>query len=118
MPSHRSGIALIALLGAGFTSQADAPARPPALRAAAAPGPAQLRAYGSRGPSSAPAGASGKLDAALADIARHAAGVRPAHALEDLHALNPAARFDRSAVSGAPMVAIDAVTRGSADELR
>ena len=118
MPSHRSGIALIALLGAGFTLQASAPVRPPALRPAVAPGPAQLHAYGGRGTSSAPAGTSGKLDAALADIARHAPGVRPEHALEDLRALNPAARFSRGAVSGTPMVAIDAVTRGNPDQLR
>jgi hypothetical protein len=110
MPSQRSGIALLALLGAGLTSQANAPVRQPALRAAVVPGSSQLRAYGGR--------ASGKLDAALSAIAGHAAAIRPAHALEDLRALNPAARFSRSAVSGAPMVAIDAVTRGDPDELR
>jgi hypothetical protein len=118
MRSHRSGIAVLALLGAGFTSQANAPVRPPALRAAVLPGTAQLHAYGGRGSGFAPADAGGKLDAALADIARHAAGVRPDHALEDLRALNPAVRFSRAAASGAPMVAIDAVTRGNPDELR
>ena len=118
MPSHRSGITLLALLGAGFTLQANAPVRTPALRAAAVPGPAQLHAYGGRGASSAPSDASGKLDAALADIARHLPGVRTGHALEDLRALNPAAHFSRGAVSGAPMVAIDAVTRGNPAELR
>jgi hypothetical protein len=88
------------------------------MRAAVVPGAAQLHAFGGRGASSGPADASGKLDAALADIARHAAGVRPDHALEDLRALNPAVRFSRAAASGAPMVAIDAVTRGNPDELR
>jgi hypothetical protein len=110
MASQRSGIALLALLGAGLTSQANAPVRQPALRAAVVPGSSQLRAYGGH--------ASGKLDAALSAIAAHAAAVRPEHALEDLRALNPAARFSRSAVSGAPMVAIDAVTRGDPAELR
>jgi hypothetical protein len=118
MPSHRSGLVLLALLSVGFTLQANAPVRPPTLRAAVVPGTAQLHAYGGRGSSSAPGDASGKLDAALADIARHLAGVRPEHALEDLHALNPAARFGRGAISGQPMVAVDAVTRGNPDDLR
>ena len=121
MPLHRPGIALLpffALLGLGLTSRADDPVRPPALRAAVVPGASQLRAYGGRGALSAPGNDSGKLDAALADIARHAAAVRPGQELEDLRALNPAARFSLGAVSGQPMVAIDAITRGNPDELR
>lgn len=59
-----------------------------------------------------------KLDAALADLARHLNRVRNDHALEDLHSLSPAARFTQRAASAAPLVAVDAVTRGDPEQLR
>ena len=62
-------------------------------------------------------GAAVKLDSVLADLARHASRVRPGHALGDLHALSPAARFITSKRTGMPLVAIDAVTRGEVSDL-
>src|SRR5215469_11022959 len=59
-----------------------------------------------------------KLDAALADLSRHLSRVRSDRALEDLHALSPAARFMQSTASAAPLVAVDAVTRGDPARLR
>jgi Subtilase family/Putative Ig domain len=58
-----------------------------------------------------------KLDAALADLVRHASRVRPQHALADLHALSPAARFSRSVTTSQPLISIDAVTRGDVRKL-
>jgi hypothetical protein len=37
-------------------------------------------------------GTEAKLDAALADLARHAYRARPGHLIPDLHAMSPAAR--------------------------
>ena len=62
--------------------------------------------------------AAAKLDSMLADLSRHAARVRPGHELADLHSLSPAARFKRSAATGAPLVLVDAVTRGDPQQLR
>jgi Subtilase family len=59
-----------------------------------------------------------KLDAALADLARHLSRVRKGRALEDLHSLNPAARFVQSARTGVPLVSVDAVTRGDPARLK
>ncbi len=88
------------------------------LRPGVAPGSGQLYAVGVRGAAQPSSPASSKLGGVLADLARHAALVRPDHALADLHALSPAARFARSRANGAPMVAIDAVTRGDPQALK
>jgi hypothetical protein len=74
-------------------------------------GRAQLYAIGTRSMAQR-RGAAVKLDSVLADLARHASRVRPEHALADLHALSPAARFTTSPGTAMPLVAIDAVTRG------
>src|ERR1700692_1129656 len=82
--------------------------RHPHLRPSVAPGTAHLLAFGSRG--AQPRGAAGaKFDGALADLSRHAARARPDHAIEDLRALAPAARFQTSS-DATPLVLIDAVT--------
>ncbi len=57
----------------------------------------------------------GKLDAALADLSRHANLARPGRVLADLHAMSPAARFTQSGTTA--MVAVDAVTRGDPQRL-
>ncbi|HXI47751.1 MAG TPA: S8 family serine peptidase [Steroidobacteraceae bacterium] len=44
--------------------------------------------------------------------------VRPGHAVEDLHALNPAARFVQPANSSTPLVLIDAITTGDPQKLK
>ena len=74
-----------------------------------------LRVFGGRGAGPAMPSA-GKLDAALADLSRHLARVRAAHALQDLQALNPAAHFALG--SHGPLVSIDAVTRGDPQQLK
>jgi hypothetical protein len=81
-------------------------------------GSARLHAYGGRSAQQQRSATSAKYDAALADIARHLSGVRSGHEIEDLRALNPAARFARSANGAAPMVLIDAVTRGDPQQLK
>jgi hypothetical protein len=102
----------------GILALAGAVSAAPAMRAAALPGSAALRAFGTRSPQQRQSAASGKLDASLADLARHAGLVRPDHALADLHALTPAARFRQDSIAGAPLVSIDAVTRADPQQLK
>jgi hypothetical protein len=59
-----------------------------------------------------------KFDASLAEISRHVSSVRPGHALEDLHALNPAVRLTHPVSSAVPLVLIDAVTTGDPQKLK
>jgi hypothetical protein len=81
------------------------------------PGSAQLHAYGSRTAQQAASVSGRKMDAALAQISRNLNQVRPDHAIQDLHKLNPAARFTQSA-DAQPMVLIDAVTTGDPAALK
>ena len=114
-PSAASALALLALMAA---SSADSlvPARQKlATRAAGGP---QLMAFGGRSVAQRESASGAKLDAALADLSRHLDRVRSERALEDLHALSPAARFIQSAGSTGPLVAIDAVTRGDPARLK
>jgi hypothetical protein len=80
-------------------------------------GAAQLHAYGNRSAQQAASSTAQKLDAALSQISRHLDQVRTDHAIEDLHTLNPAARFAQHA-GGEPLVLIDAVTRGDTAALK
>jgi hypothetical protein len=108
----------LAFLAAVAASSADS-ALPVAKRAAApASGAAQLMAFGGRSVTGQAGATDLKLDAALADLSRHLSRARSDHALEDLHSLSPAARFMQSAASAAPLVAVDAVTRGDPARLR
>jgi len=91
--------------------------RDPHLRPSVAPGTAHLLAFGSRGAQQRSA-AGAKFDGALADLSRHAARARPDHAIEDLRALAPAARFMQTSSGAAPLVLIDAVTRGDPQQLQ
>jgi hypothetical protein len=59
-----------------------------------------------------------KFDASLAEISRHVNSLRAGHALEDLHSLNPAAKFMQPADSSTPLVLIDATTRGDPQQLK
>ena len=86
--------------------------------AATAPGAARLMAFTSRGPAGRASPDLAKMDAALADIARHAPSARPGHVLEDLHSMNPAARFRPADLDGQSQVLVDAVTRGDVRELK
>jgi len=91
--------------------------RHPHLRPSVAPGTAHLLAFGSRGAQQRSA-AGAKFDGALADLSRHAARARPDHAIEDLRALAPAARFMQTSSGATPLVLIDAVTRGDPQQLQ
>jgi subtilase family protein len=84
----------------------------------AAPGPAHLMVSTSRNSAQRSDLAAAKLDPALADLARHAPLARAGRELPDLHDMSPAARFTTSAVSGASLVLVDAVTRGDPKALR
>jgi hypothetical protein len=91
--------------------------RHPHLRTAVEPGAAELRAFGSRSMQQRQSARGAKFDGALADLSRHALLARADHAVEDLRSLAPAARFKLDS-SGTPLVLIDAVTRGDAEQLK
>jgi hypothetical protein len=59
-----------------------------------------------------------KLDSALADLSGHLSQVRSDHALEDLHALNPAARFMQRSTAEGPLVLVDAITTDDPQKLK
>ena len=82
------------------------------------PGPSVLHVAGSRSAQQRDSATGSKFDGSLAEISRHANSVRPGHALEDLHALNPAARFSQPANSSTPLVLIDAITKGDPQKLK
>ena len=107
--------ATLAMLAA-MTASSGISRLPYRLHPSPAPGRAQLYAIGTRSMAQRH-GAAAKLDSVLADLARHASRVRPDHALGDLHALSPAARFTTSKSTTMPLVAIDAVTRGDVGDL-
>ncbi len=107
----------LTLVGLLSASSAYSALRPPSQRAGVAPGASHLVAFGSRGPLQALGPNAGKLDGALADLARHASAVRPGHQLEDLHAMSPAARFMQRGAEAEPMVLVDAITRGDPQRL-
>jgi Subtilase family len=90
----------------------------PRLKRPNAPGTARLHVAGSRSEQQRASATGSKFDASLAEISRHAASVRPDHALEDLHALNPAARFTQPVSSSTPLVLIDAITTGDPQKLK
>jgi MYXO-CTERM domain-containing protein len=90
----------------------------PRLHPQVAAGHSALRAYGSRSAQQSESATASKFDAALADISRHMNRVRPGHTVQDLHTLNPAARFIQPADSATPLVLIDAVTTGDPQQLK
>jgi hypothetical protein len=92
--------------------------RHPHLRPGAAPGAARLHVFGSRSIQQRQSAAGAKFDGALADLSRHAALARPDHAIEDLRSLAPGVRFKQTAAGAAPLVLIDAVTRGDPQQLK
>ena len=80
-------------------------------------GSVKLHAYGSRSAQQVTSSTAKKLDPALSQISRHLSQVRADHAIDDLHTLNPAAKFAQQA-GGQPMVLVDAVTRGDPAALK
>jgi Subtilase family len=81
-------------------------------------GSSLLHVAGSRSLQQRASAAGAKFDASLAEISRHVSEVRPGHALQDLHAMNPAARFVQPAGSSTPLVLIDAITTGDPQKLK
>lgn len=117
MSSQHAGAAVAALLGmmvASATSPPQPVLRHPAVQAGSAP----LLGFGGRSAAQLASGIGGKLDAALADLTRHASLARPDRMLEDLHSLSPAARFMQRSPGAQPLVAVDAVTRGDPQRLK
>jgi hypothetical protein len=114
--AYRVALGAAVLLGIITAASSASPAPPPLLARArsAEPGGAQLMAFGGRSFAQLH-GTAAKLDAALADLSRHASLARPGRLLADLHAMSPAARFTQSGTT--PMVAVDAVTRGDPQRL-
>jgi len=82
------------------------------------PGSSMLHVAGSRSAQQRDSASGSKFDASLAEIARHVNSLRPESALQDLHNLNPAARFSRPVNSSAPLVLVDAITRGDPQKLK
>jgi hypothetical protein len=101
-----------------MAASATSPPRPILRHPAAPSGHAPLLAFGGRSAEQQRSGIAGKLDAALADLTRHASVARPDHLLEDLHSMSPAAHFMRRSPGAEPLVAIDAVTRGDPQRLK
>ncbi|HUO19284.1 MAG TPA: S8 family serine peptidase [Steroidobacteraceae bacterium] len=117
MSAHRLNVAAVALLGIMAASATPQP-RPLLKHPMPAAGAAPLWAFGGRSAAQMRSGVGGKLDAALADLARHLGRVRPAHALADLHAMSPAAHFMQRDPGAEPLIAVDAVTRGDPQRLK
>jgi hypothetical protein len=84
----------------------------------AAAGSARLHAYGGRDAQQRRSATDGKFDNALAELSRHAALANPAQVLADLHSMSPAARFKLGSDGVTPLVSIDAVTLGDAQQLK
>jgi Subtilase family len=117
MASRFFAIGGLAVLAAVTASSAVAPLRPNTLRPAVAAGQERLYVVGTRSAQQRESAVAGKLDSILADLSRHAALARPDHVLADLHSLSPAARFSQTSVKGAPLVLVDATTRGDPQQL-
>jgi hypothetical protein len=116
MTSRIFALGAVAALAAISAVSAVGPALP--RLHATVPGTAKLQAIGSRSAEQRASATGSKFDAALADIARHLNRVRPDHALADLHALNPVAKFIQPADSAEPLVSIDAITLGDPEQLK
>jgi hypothetical protein len=117
MSSRIFAIATISVLAGVSAVSAVGPSQPMHLRPNA-PGTSTLHVAGSRSAQQRDSATGSKFDASLAEIARNVGNLRAEHALEDLHALNPAARFSQPANSSSPLVLIDAITRGDPQKLK
>jgi hypothetical protein len=117
MSSRFLAIGALGILTAITAVSAVGPSQPMLHRPNSA-GTSTLHVAGSRSLQQRQSAAGSKFDASLAEIARHVSSVRPGHAVEDLHALNPAARFTQPANSSTPLVLIDAITTGDPQKLK
>jgi hypothetical protein len=117
MSSRFLAIGALGILTAITAVSAVGPSQP-MLHRPNLPGTAQLHIAGSRSAQQRESAAGSKFDASLAEIARHVAALRAGHELEDLHVLNPAAKFVQAAGSSRPLVSIDAITKGDPQKLK
>jgi len=117
MSSRFLAIGALGILTAITAVSAVGPSQPMLHRPNSA-GTSTLRVAGSRSLQQRQSPAGSKFDASLAEIARHVSSVRPGHAVEDLHALNPAAKFTQPANTSTPLVLIDAITTGDPQKLK
>jgi hypothetical protein len=117
MGSRLATVGVIACLCAVAAPFAVSTLRP-SPHAPAAAGTAQLRAFGGRDAQQRGSAASGKFDAALADLSRHAALAGSSQVLANLHSMSPAARFRLAGDGTTPLISIDAVTRGDPQALK
>jgi hypothetical protein len=102
----------------GITAVSAVGPSQPMLHRPNSAGTSTLHVAGSRSLQQRQSAAGSKFDASLAEISRHVSSVRAGHALEDLHALNPAARFMQPASTSVPLVLIDAITTGDPQKLK
>jgi hypothetical protein len=117
MSSRIFAFLTVGVLATLSAASAVGPSQPMHLRPNA-PGNSLLHVAGSRSAQQRDSASGSKFDASLAEIARHAASLRPESALQDLHVLNPAARFTHPANSSSPLVLIDAITKGDPQNLK
>jgi Subtilase family len=117
MSSRIFAILTVGVLTTLSAVSAVGPSQPIHLRPNA-PGNSVLHVAGSRSAQQRNSASGSKYDASLAEIARHVSSLRPGLALQDLHALNPAARFSQPANSSSPLVLIDAITKGDPQKLK
>jgi subtilase family protein len=117
MSSRFLAIGALGILTAITAVSAVGPSQPMLHRPNSA-GTSTLHVAGSRSLQQRQSAAGSKFDASLAEIARHVSSVRPDHAVEDLHAVNPAARFMQPASTSVPLVLIDAITTGDPQKLK
>jgi hypothetical protein len=118
MASRFLAFGALTVLGAVTASSAVGPLHFNALQPKLASGNARLYVAGTRSAAQRQSASGVKLDPMLADLSRHAALARPDHMLADLRSLSPAARFNKAAATGAPLVLIDAITRGDPQQLK
>jgi hypothetical protein len=118
MASRFFTIGTLAVLTTMAAVAAVSTMRHPHLHPSIVPGNAHLHVFGVRSAQQRQSAAAAKFDGPLADLSRHAGLARPDHAVEDLRSLAPAVRFKQSAADAAPLVLIDAVTRGDPQQLK
>jgi Subtilase family len=117
MSSRFFAIGALGVLTAITAVSAVGPSQP-MLKRPNSPGTSSLHVSGSRSVQQRLSATGSKFDASLAEISRHVNSVRPGHALEDLHSINPAARFTQAPDSSSPLVLIDAITKGDPQKLK
>jgi hypothetical protein len=117
MSSRIFAIMTVGALATLSAVSAVGPSQPMHLRPNT-PGTSVLHVAGSRSAQQRDSANGSKFDASLAEIARHVSSLKPGSELQDLHALNPAARFSRPANSSSPLVLIDAITKGDPQKLK